>query len=234
MRMPKKWWTLYKDEIKSIEHVISFSLVFISLLISMYIFFTSKVLQLIALMMLETVSHTSYYHIMGFYVLMIAMPFICLILFYDAVYRDLEDERVRLLVTKMRRIEYLAAKYLARLTVVAAVLIAIVIFISIYSGVKIGNLYLEVSLATFLIYLMLSICLGSIYLLISCFSEHPLFVSLLVPIISFVLTGIGFENYSFYSYLEFGPITWKIFGYFASLTIISMMATVYLFRRKRL
>ncbi|MFT4303573.1 MAG: hypothetical protein ACMXYG_03340 [Candidatus Woesearchaeota archaeon] len=233
-KIPMKWWTLYKDEIRSMEHVISFILLFVSLVGSLYVFFNSKFLQLVVLLITGTISNVSYYHAISFYVLAGALPFICLILFYDAIYRDLEDERVRIIVTKMRRIEYLFAKFLSRLTVITTVLIGIIFFISIYSYLELGDLYTAISIKMFIVFFLLSIFLGTIYLLISCFSEHPLFVSLLVPIISFIMMETGPRELSFFNYLGVGVLNVSIIGFMLSGALLTFMTTAFFFKRKRL
>jgi len=82
-----------KDEIKSLEHIISFFFIIFTIILTLYISFTSKALQLIVLMLINTFSMTSYYQVLAMFVLGVIWPFVCMLLSYDAIYRDLEDER---------------------------------------------------------------------------------------------------------------------------------------------
>jgi hypothetical protein len=223
------------DEIRSIEHITSFFIIIISIIAMLVVFFNSKLFQLIVLMMVGSIGNTSYFHLIALYVLSIAFPFVCLILTYDAVWRDLEDERVRMIVTKVKRTEYIMAKLGARLVVALGSLAAIMLFVSTYSFFLIGKSYLSVSVVHFILLGLMSIFLSSLYIMISCFVKNPLFVSILVPVASFLLNSFPETvKFSFFHYVLLGVLSYDMAIFFIAGSLIAIMTTIYLFRRKQL
>lgn len=224
-----------KDELKSIEHIYSLFFIILSIFVTLYIFYASKALQLFILIMFGGVSNTSYYHFIAFNILGFIFPFICMILVYDAVYRDLEDERVRLIITKVTRLEYLISKLFARLIIVLITLAATMIFLGIYSYIKIGNAHFLSTLQIFVSLALMSIFLSCCYLFVSCFSKNPLFVSILIPFVSLILPYFkAVEKLSFYTHLTISGIGFNQILFFVCGAIIIFMSNVYFFNRKKL
>lgn len=233
--MTKNWFILMKDELKSIEHIYSLFFIILSIFVTLYIFYASKALQLFILVMFGGAGSISYYHFIAFNIIGFIFPFICMILVYDAVYRDLEDERVRLIITKVTRLEYLISKLFARLIIVLTTLVATMVFLAIYSYIKIGNMYFLTTLQIFASLALMSIFLSCCYLFVSCFSKNPLFVSILIPFVSLILPNFeAVKKLSFYTYLTLGGIGFNSILFFACGAIIIFMSNVYFFNRKKL
>jgi len=233
--MTAKWYVLMKDELRNIEHIYSFFFIILSIFVTLYFFFTSKTLQLMVLLLFGGIKNTTYYHFIGYHVLLFIFPFVSLILVYDAVYRDLEDERVRLIVTKVSRVSYLISKILSRLVVVIGCLIAILFFVMCFSKYNLGRWYLGNTFTMFVSLTLMSIFISSCYLFISCFSKKPLFASILIPFVSLLLTGFGkLSGFSYYVYMTFESVVLNQLLFFVTGTLIIFMANIFCFNRKRL
>ena len=82
---------------------------------------------------------------------------------YDAVYRDLEDERVRMLITKVGRMDYLLSKLFSRLLILITSLIIIMLFVMFFSFFEVGKVYLGLTLSLFFSLMLMIIFLTTVY-----------------------------------------------------------------------
>jgi hypothetical protein len=231
-----KWIILAKEEIKSLEHIISFFLIIIGIITLLHISFSSKLIQMIVLMSIGTIRNMSYYQIIAYNILILAWPMVCLIITYDSIYKDLETEHIRLIITKIRRMDYIIAKLVSRLIIILLSLTLITLFIASYSYITVGNFFWTGSLHIFIIFSLMSIFLCSFFILISTISKNPLFVSILVPIISLIFTSMPntLRKYSFYTYLNIDSIQLNQLIFYVCGAMILIMTTIFYFNRKKL
>jgi len=237
------------DEFRSLEHIKSFFLIILSIIITLFIAFKSKFVQLAFLFGKSRLQEASasyaieqminamkyYYPMVSYYVLGMILPIICMMIVYDAVYRDLEDERVRMLITKVGRMDYLLSKLFSRLLILITSLIIIMLFVMFFSFFEVGKVYLGLTLSLFFSLMLMIIFLTTVYLLISCFAKNPLLISILFIFVSSILLALNSTKaFSFYTYFTMSIFSTRTISFFISGSMMFFMANVFFFNRKRL
>jgi ABC-2 type transport system permease protein len=228
-----KWLTLMKDELNSLEHKYSFSIILFGLLLCLHLLFQSGTLKVALFMTTKDIFGTSFYHIVTEYILLAIYPLLCIFLMYDAIYRDVEDERVRMLLTKISRGSYLFGKYSARLAVMIFSLFIILLFVALYSLITTSHMFFLVTAKLFIMYFLCAMLIASLMLAISAFTKNPLFVGLLIPTISLSLLGSNIGKWvSLYFYLQQPLLIAATF--FIAISIIGYVVTYIIFKRQHL
>lgn len=231
----KHWFILMMDELRSYEHLSSLFFIILSIVITLYVFFTSKALQLLVLVMAKSSNYVTYYHLISVFVLGALLPFVCLMLFHDSVYRDLDDERIRMIITKVSRTEYIISKLLSRMVVLLISLLVICIFISAYSYYKMNHFFIGHTIFLLCSYGLMCTFVSTFYLLISTSSQNPLFAGSLVPFVSFILLMFPkTKGLSFYTHAVVNEFGLMHFMFFIIGSIILLMTCIYIFKRKKL
>lgn len=231
----KRIQALIMYEFKSLERMKSFIFILFSIILAHLLVLNSKTLQFIILMAAPVMNNLSYYHYISFYSLIFIISILCMLLMSDAVYRDITDERIRLVITKVKRYEYILSKFISRTIMIFVLLLILVLITTFYSFFRIGNAYLVSSLNIFAAIFLMSVFLLSLFLLVSTFLKNPMFFCLLLIMISVALNQ--YKNLSFMSflnYIPFGIITIKQVLFFTFGTLFALMTNILLFKRKKL
>lgn len=236
-------YALLKHEIDVNRRLISFVLIIVGVIYLLYTFFTSKTLQLAVFMLIKIQNDVSFYHIVSLPLLKYLIPMICLMLVYDSVSKDIRQEKIRLIIAKVKRKDYILSKILSNFLLILVLIFIVVGYVTIYAHVSLKisfltNLSLEYINSSFNLFISLalvSLFACSLFVLVSTFFKNPLFISVIISIASFVLTSVpGMKRLSFFSYatldaMQFHQLVFLICG-----SILIIMTTVYLFNHKNL
>lgn len=226
--------TLTFYELKSFEYIKSSVLILIVLLSSYLFLLKSKTMQLIVLLLSPRVENITYFHYILFYFLVVSIPTVLLYFVSDSVSNDFKTKKIKLLIPKIKRSDYLLAKLLSRFIVVLVILVVLLVIAMFYSINLIGTPFFNTSLKIFVLIFSMSFFLCNLFLFTSTISKNPLLVNIIFIVISGIITNFSSVNYlSFYHYLNFEV------NFFRSAVILNfsglfiLMNNIVLFSKKR-
>jgi ABC-2 type transport system permease protein len=232
----KQLYILLKDELKSLENIKTVFFLILGMIGLLYVTFSSRTIQLIILYLFGSVKNISFYHIISFNILVLLWPIICLIINYDVINKDFKNKNIRLIITKIKRSNYLLSKIISRIILLVFGLIMIVLFISGYTYIKMGNPSIIGSTYIFISFTMLTLFLSSIFIFISTISKSPLVIASLIPLFTYIISSVMpiTQKYSYYYYLTLNNIEMNQIIFFITGTIIILMTNIFYFNRKQI
>ena len=234
---------LVKEELRPSRKTLSYFLLIIGMLYIMYFSFTSDFLKVIVFVLTKPTVHISFYHTLITPVLTILAPILCLLVFYDIISGDIRENRIRMIITKVTRQEYILSKMLSGLIIVISTIFIAVLFLTLYTIIDMSKyltseILLElVSSSVNLLVSLSLVCVfaSTIFLSISAFTRSPLFNSVFFLIISFMMANNSLlRDLSFFTHTHLKAIPYYNIIMLLSGTFVVFMATIFLFNRKRL